>query len=165
MRPTNADRRAIREQQIEVCRDMIAWEVSHNWGDAVQLAHFSAEIIEEYKRLIATLQLIADGLRSLETSECETTSRDSALPQSIGESRVPLRSFEKDVQIPLQYLAAATLVHWQEIPEAVRSAIVETATTSGAFPDLPRTTSLHEQIARLVRYSGRTATNNNATPT
>ncbi|PBB22096.1 hypothetical protein FJV83_19630 [Mesorhizobium sp. WSM4307] len=74
-------------------------------------------------------------------------------PQCIGESRVPSRSFEKDVQIPLQYLAAATLMHWQEIPEAVRTAIVETA-TSGAFPDLPRSTSLHEQIARLVRYSG-----------
>lgn len=66
---------------------------------------------------------------------------------------MPLGSFEKDVQIPLQYLGAATLAHWQEIPEAVLSAIVETA-TSGAFPDLPRTTSLHEQIARLVRYSG-----------
>ncbi|PAQ10293.1 hypothetical protein [Mesorhizobium temperatum] len=52
------------------------------------------------------------------------------------------------------YLTVATLVHWQEIPEAVRSAIVETATSS-AFPDLPRTTSLHEQIAQqLVRYSG-----------
>ncbi|PBB22097.1 hypothetical protein CK227_35490 [Mesorhizobium sp. WSM4308] len=60
---------AIREQQIEVCRDMIEWEASHDWGDAVQLAHFSADIIEEYKRLIATLQLIADGLRNLETSE------------------------------------------------------------------------------------------------
>ncbi|WP_164778521.1 hypothetical protein [Mesorhizobium sp. M7A.F.Ca.US.006.01.1.1] len=47
----------------------------------------------------------------------------------------------------------ATLEHWQETPEVVRSAIVETA-TSGAFPDLPRTSSLHGQIARLVRYSG-----------
>ncbi|QKD20386.1 hypothetical protein [Mesorhizobium sp. NZP2077] len=52
---------------------------------------------------------------------------------------MPSRSFEKAIQILLQYLAAATLVHWQKIPEAVRSAIVETA-TSGAFPDLPRTT-------------------------
>ncbi|MER8758060.1 hypothetical protein NKH69_20630 [Mesorhizobium sp. M0976] len=60
---------AISEQQIEVCRDIIEWETSHDWGDAVQLAHFSADIIEEYKRLIATLQLIADGLRNLETSE------------------------------------------------------------------------------------------------
>lgn len=34
----------------------------------------------------------------------------------------------------------------------MRSAIVETA-TSGAFPDWSRTISLHEQIARLVRYS------------
>ncbi|MET2831227.1 hypothetical protein [Mesorhizobium shangrilense] len=66
---------------------------------------------------------------------------------------MPSISFKKDIQIPLQHLAAATLVHWQEIPEAVRSAIVETA-KSGAFPDLPRTTSLQEQIARLVRYSG-----------
>ncbi|KRB29884.1 hypothetical protein [Mesorhizobium sp. Root172] len=54
---------------------------------------------------------------------------------------------------PLAAGVAATLEHWQEIPEAVRSAIVETA-TSGAFPDWPRTTSLHEQIARLVRYGG-----------
>lgn len=69
MRPTNADRMAIREQQIEVCRDMIEWEASHDWGDAVQLAHFSADIIEEYKRLVVTLQRIADGLRNLETSE------------------------------------------------------------------------------------------------
>lgn len=69
MRPTNADRIAIREQQIEICRDMIESEASHDWGDAVQLARFSPDIIEEYKRLIATLQLIADGLRNLETSE------------------------------------------------------------------------------------------------
>jgi hypothetical protein len=66
LRPTNADRIAIREQQIELCRDMIAWEASHHWGDAVQLAHFSTDIIEEYKRLIATLQLVSDGLRNLE---------------------------------------------------------------------------------------------------
>lgn len=45
---------------------MIAWEASHHWGDAVQLAHFSTDIIEEYKRLIATLQLVSDGLRNLE---------------------------------------------------------------------------------------------------
>lgn len=63
------------------------------------------------------------------------------------------RSFEKDIQIPLQYLTTASLVHWQEIPETVRISIVETA-TSGAFPNLPRTTTLHGQIARLVHYSG-----------
>ena len=34
---------------------MIAWEASHDWGDAVQLARFSVDIIEEYKSLIATL--------------------------------------------------------------------------------------------------------------
>ena len=63
LRPTIADRIALREQQIETCRDMIAWEATHDWGKAVHLAHFSADIIEDYKRLIATLQSITDRLR------------------------------------------------------------------------------------------------------
>jgi uncharacterized membrane protein YccC len=65
-RPTIADRIAIRNQQIEACRDMIAWEASHDWGEAVQLAHFSANVIEDYNRLIATLELITSKLREAE---------------------------------------------------------------------------------------------------
>ena len=45
---------------------MIAWEASHDWGEAVQLAHFSANVIEDYNRLIATLELITSKLREAE---------------------------------------------------------------------------------------------------
>ena len=62
------------------------------------------------------------------------------------------RTFEKDMQIPLQYLAAATLIHWMEIPKDIREKIKETAVT-GSIGGLPQTTSLHEQIKILTAYS------------
>jgi hypothetical protein len=61
-----------------------------------------------------------------------------------------LKTYEKDLQIPLQYLAAATLIHRMKIPADIREKIKETAVT-GSIVGLPAITGLYEQIRVLTR--------------
>jgi len=68
MSPTDADRINIRRQQIEVCQDMIAWEKSHNWGNGTEFRDLSDSIVEDYKRIIATLETIIARLKARRVS-------------------------------------------------------------------------------------------------
>jgi hypothetical protein len=58
---------------------------------------------------------------------------------------IPLR---KDDEITLQYLGAAVVLHWSELPAATQQAILQRAESVGALPPV---TSLHEQIKSLIR--------------
>ena len=65
-----------------------------------------------------------------------------------------MKTFEKDVAIPLQYLGAAVLIVWNELPIELRKKLADTAVNGGII-GLPPTTSLHEQVKLLIRGSQR----------
>jgi hypothetical protein len=51
-------------------------------------------------------------------------------------------------EITLQYLGAALVLQWSELPEKVQQTILQQATAVGGLPPL---TSLNEQIKSLIR--------------
>ena len=51
-------------------------------------------------------------------------------------------------QIALQYLGAAIVLQWENLPEATRQAVLQQANSVGGLPPV---TSLHEQIKALIR--------------
>jgi hypothetical protein len=65
-----------------------------------------------------------------------------------------MKTFEKDVAIPLQYLGAALLIEWNELPEELKRKIAKTAVEGGII-GLPATTQLEQQVTALIRGSQR----------
>lgn len=51
-------------------------------------------------------------------------------------------------QIILQYLGAAVVLQWANLPETARQAVLQQASSVGGLPPV---TSLHEQIKALIR--------------
>jgi len=51
-------------------------------------------------------------------------------------------------QIILQYLGAAVVLQWTNLPETARQAVLQQASSVGGLPPV---TSLHEQIKALIR--------------
>jgi hypothetical protein len=54
--------------------------------------------------------------------------------------------------IALQYLGAAVVLQWENLPEAARDAIWQQAESVGGLPPV---TSLHEQLKSLIRRTKR----------
>ncbi|MER9253969.1 hypothetical protein NKI59_19470 [Mesorhizobium sp. M0598] len=61
-----------------------------------------------------------------------------------------LNSHDAADAIPLQYIAAAVLLNWNVLSDEARRVVYETA-VAGNVVGLPPTTSLKEQIDRLIR--------------
>jgi hypothetical protein len=57
-------------------------------------------------------------------------------------------SLQKGDDIALQYLGAAVVLQWENLPEAARDAIWQQAESVGGLPPV---TSLHEQLKSLIR--------------
>ena len=57
-------------------------------------------------------------------------------------------NMEPGDEIAMQYLGAAVVIQWHNLPEEVQSAIWQQAESVGGLPPV---TSLHEQIKALIR--------------
>ena len=55
---------------------------------------------------------------------------------------------QEGCQIILQYLGAAVVLQWANLPETARQAVLQQASSVGGLPPV---TSLHEQIKALIR--------------
>ena len=92
-------------------------------------------------QLKATFEDLARFHRQL-AKHMEETDIESMKPQTI-------RLQEGD-QITLQYLGAAVVLQWANLPETARQAVLQQANSVGGLPPIP---SLHEQIKALIRRS------------
>ncbi len=72
----------------------------------------------------------------------EETEIESMKPQTI--------HLQEGDQITLQYLGAAVVLQWANLPEIARQAVLQQANSVGGLPPV---TSLHEQINALIRRS------------
>jgi len=72
----------------------------------------------------------------------EETEIESMKPQTI--------HLQEGDQITLQYLGAAVVLQWANLPEIARQAVLQQANSVGGLPPV---TSLHEQIKALIRRS------------
>ena len=90
-------------------------------------------------QLKATFKDLARFHRQL-AKYMEETNIESMKPQTI--------HLQEGDQIALQYLGAAIVLQWENLPEATRQAVLQQANSVGGLPPV---TSLHEQIKALIR--------------
>jgi hypothetical protein len=91
--------------------------------------------------LKATFENLAQFHRQL-AKHMEETDIESMKPQTI--------HLQEGDQITLQYLGAAVVLQWTNLPETARQAVLQQANSVGGLPPV---TSLHEQIKALIRRS------------
>jgi hypothetical protein len=60
------------------------------------------------------------------------------------------QTMQEGDQIALQYLGAAVVLQWENLPESTRQAVLQQANSVGGLPPV---TSLHDQIKALIRRS------------
>ena len=90
-------------------------------------------------QLKATFKDLARFHRHL-AKHIEQTNVESMKPQTV--------HLQDGDQVALQYLGAAVVLQWANLPETTRQSLLQQANSVGGLPPV---TSLHEQIKALIR--------------
>lgn len=97
-----------------------------------------------FKDLARFWRQLAKHLEQTEIEKSKSSQSDYAMP-SMTPQTIHLHQGD---QVALQYLGAAVVLQWANLPETARQSLLQQANSVGGLPPV---TSLHEQLKALIR--------------